>query len=104
MWIISFGSVSISDFSFVSVTTVSIYHWISFLIAFRNIFVLMIICRIVDCWIKRQFIESFYRFYQTVRINSPLIINVCFLSWCIGCDRGLNESVHSHVIGIMFGI
>ena len=101
MWRISFGCVSIS-FLFSFVTSVSSYQFIAFWIAFGDNFVWIIICRIVYFWLKRQFIKSFYHLCQTVRRNSPLICNVCFLSWCIGRDGGLNESVGSHVIGISF--
>ena len=82
----------------------SSYHLITFWIAFGVIFVWMIIYRIVDCWLKRQYIKSFYRFCQTVRGNSPPIWNICFLSWCIDRDGGLNASVRSHDIGVTFGI
>ena len=84
-------NVSISDFYFISVTSVSINHWISVWIAFYVIFLWIIIWRIVDCWLNSQSYKSLYRFCQDVQINSPLLWNVCNVSLCIGCDRRLNE-------------
>ena len=93
-------SVSVIFISFLSL--VWVYQLIAFWIAFGDIYVWMIICTLVDCWFKRQSIKPFYSFCQTVRINSPVVCNVYFLSWCIGCDRGMNESLRSHVIGVTF--
>ena len=63
----------------------------------------MIICRFIYFWSKCQSYESFYRFYQNFQINSPLIWNVWNLFLCIGRDRSLTESIHSHIIGVTFG-
>ena len=64
----------------------------------------MIIRRIVDYLWNRKSIKSFYCFYQNSGRNPLLIWNVCFLSWCIGHDRELKKSIHSHVIGVTFGL
>ena len=103
VWRIFFGRVSISDFSFLSVTNVSNYFWIAVWITFCVIFPWTIICRIVDCWLKRQSFEYFYRFYQNVQRNSPLIWNICNPSLCIVHDGVLTESIHSHIIVVTFG-
>ena len=100
---ISVGSVNVSDFSFLSITSVSSYLWIAVSVTFCVIFLWMIICRVVDCWIKRQSFESFYRFCQNVQINLPIIWKVWNISLCIGRDEGLTESIHSHIIGVNFG-
>ena len=63
----------------------------------------MILCRIFDCWLKRQFLEYFYCFCQNIRRNLPLIWNVCNLSLCIVRDGGLTEIINSHIIGVTFG-
>ena len=104
LWRISVGSVSISGFSFLSVTIVSGYQLITFCIDFCVIFLWIVICRIVDCWLKRQYFKSFYRFCQNVQLNLPLICNACTISLCIGCDGGLTEIIHSKIIGVMFGV
>ena len=104
MSVISFGSVSISDFSFISITSVSSYLWIAFWIAFCFIFIWIRICRIVDCWLNRQSFKLFYRFCPNVWRNLPLIWNVFNISLYIGRDGVLTEGIHSHIIGVMFGI
>ena len=104
MWTISVGSVSVSEFFFLSVTSVSSYQWIAFWIAFCVIFVSIVICRIVDCWLKCQSFPSFYLFWHNVWRNLPLIFNACILSLFIVCDRGLIEIIHSHIIGVMSGV
>ena len=61
-WRISVDSISISDFSFPSITSVSSYHLIAFWIAFSIIFVWMINLRIFDWSLKCQSIKSLYIF------------------------------------------
>ena len=62
------------------------------------------ICRIVDCLLKGKSFKSFFRFCQNVQSKLPLIWNVFGLSLCIGCDWGLTESIHSHIIVVVLGV
>ena len=55
-------------------------------------------------WLKRQSCKYFYLFCHNVQRNLPLICNVCILPLCIYHDRGLTESIQSHIIGVMFDV
>ena len=59
-WIISVGSVSINEFSFLSITSVSSYLCIALWVALCFIFLWIIICRVVHSWLKHQCFKSFY--------------------------------------------
>ena len=102
---ISVVSVIISEFSFLSVTSAIIYLWIAVWISFCVIFLWIVICIIVDCWLNCQSVKSFYCFFQNVRRNFPLVCHICNFSLRIGRDGGLmTEIIHSHIIGITFGV
>ena len=48
--------------------------------------------------------KLFSRLFQNIRINSSLIYQVCIFTLCIDNDRRLQESIHSHIIGVTFGV
>ena len=79
----------------------SIYQWIACWVAFGNI---LFEWTSAESLIFDWSVNLLNPFIVSVKISGEICLsfaNVYFFSWCIGGDRGLNESVCSRVICVM---